>query len=256
MIQVNLLPKEYQKSGSVISFGKAGIYVTAGVIALAGGLAGLTWFQMNRLTTLEAGIDRANQRAAMLAEDIKLVDGLTDVKDKITRRMNAVEELDRYRTTWVRILEDVASGMPEFVWMETFGEKDAGTNKDKKPAEKKLTKEELAAKNAGLPVDDKSAESKEVAKADGQQPKIIPVEIEGYSFTLNALAAFMIKLMRSDHFDNVELVSSQEASLSEKKERAYKFKVSADMHFLSDAQLKELALNNAEQTAGEDGATN
>lgn len=259
MIQINLLPKEYHKSGSVISFGKSGIYVIAGIVAFAAALSGITWYQMNSLTKLDAGIERASQRAAMLASDIKLVDALTDVKEKITQRMNAVEELDRYRTTWVRILEDVSGNMPEFVWMETFSPKLTASAKDaKKKAAEKSDAEAADAKESG-----KAKGSKEVAKNEkststttGAQPKVIPVEIEGYSFTLNSLAAFMIKLMRSEHFENVELLSSTEASMSEKKERAYKFKVSADMHFLSDLQLKELAQKDTEPQADDDGATN
>jgi Tfp pilus assembly protein PilN len=67
-----------------------------------------------------------------------------------------------------------------------------------------------------------------------------PVEIEGYAFTLNAVAAFMIKLMQSDYFDNVELMESKENKFSE-DERAFLFTVSANAHYLSDEELRNLA---------------
>ena len=122
MIEINLLPKDYRKGSGAFSLGKTGLYamaIAAGVVVI---LVAITFYQMHQLSTLKANIERANQRAAMLRSDIKVVDALMDVKSKIHRRIEAVEKLDRYRSTWVRILEDVAKNVPEFVWISKFEE--------------------------------------------------------------------------------------------------------------------------------------
>ena len=108
MIEINLLPKEYQKKRFNLSFGKTGAYAVFGIIGIIVMLAGVTFYQMQQLTNLDARIKIANKRAAMLQKDIKVVDALIDVKNKVKQRMAAVERLDSHRSNWVRILKDFA----------------------------------------------------------------------------------------------------------------------------------------------------
>ena len=64
-------------------------------------------------------------------------------------------------------------------------------------------------------------------------------KIEGFTFTLNALASFMIKMMRSDYFDDVDLEKTEEIAFG--KQKAYNFSMSCSVHFLSDEELEKLA---------------
>ncbi len=227
MIEINLLPKDYRKGSGSFSLGKVGMYVVAGSIGLVILLAGITFYQVNELSQLEENIDKANQRAEMLRQDIRVVDALMDVKNKIHRRMTAVEKLDRHRSTWVRILADFARNVPEFVWLGEFKEL--------------------------VPVQPKKDPA---AKAKDEQPELVstqlpasqPVEIRGYTFTLNALAAFMIKMMRSDYFDEVELVDSRDTTFVDNK--AYTFMVTANVHHLSEEDLRNM-IAQAEVSASE-----
>jgi len=77
------------------------------------------------------------------------------------------------------------------------------------------------------------------------------VEIEGYTFTLNALAAFMINMMRSDYFDEVELTSTSEKAFGEQK--AYNFVLACNLHYLSDEELRGL-IAQAEKPGSNAGA--
>jgi Tfp pilus assembly protein PilN len=215
MIEINLLPKDYRKGSGSFTFGKAGVYAVAAAAAVVVLLLSVTFYQTRQLSRLEQDIDRANQRAAMLRQDIQVVDALTDVKGKIQRRMSAVERLDRHRSAWVRILEDMARNVPEFVWLADFHEAAAATPAADAPA--------------GTP-----------------DMPTRPVEIRGYSFTLNALAAFMIRMMRSDYFDNVELVDTRDTVFAE-NEKAYNFQLKATVHYLSDEQLRQLAAQAGEE---------
>ena len=117
MIEINLLPKDYQKKSLDLSLGKSGLYFVGGAVGVLVMLLGLTMWQKARLAGLEDKIDQARAKEATLLRDIRLVDALQDVKAKITHRMQAVERLDSHRSSWVRILEDVARNVPEFVWL-------------------------------------------------------------------------------------------------------------------------------------------
>ncbi len=224
MIEINLLPKEYRKKRFNLSFGKTGAYAVFGIIGIIVMLAGVTFYQMQQLTNLDARIKIANKRAAMLQKDIKVVDALIDVKNKVKQRMAAVERLDSHRSTWVRILNDFAKIVPDFVWLGRIEEV-----KDKKDDKNKA---------ARAPQINAKAEP---AVAEGGLPTVRPVRIEGYAFTLNALASFMIKMMRSDYFDEVELTSTSEVTFENHK--AHNFVINANLHYLSDDEMRQLIVS-------------
>lgn len=238
MIEINLLPKQYFKGSRGLQLGKTGLYVAAGAAAVILMLVGITAFQIYQLGKLEADIAKAQQRAAVLQKDIQLVDALSDVKKKVANRMTAVERLDRNRSAYVRVLEDIARNVPEFVWLGAYKEKPIQTAaktaaKGKKPA----------ADTTAAPV------------GSSTLPPVRPVEIEGFAFTLNALAAFMINMMRSDYFDDVQLLSTSEKKFQD-TERAYNFVLSANVHFLSDEELRNLiAASNDDQESRDSEAT-
>ncbi|MEE8576941.1 MAG: PilN domain-containing protein [candidate division Zixibacteria bacterium] len=228
MIEVNLLPKEYLKKGGTFALGKAGLYgigIAAGIVLL---LISISTYQVYQLSELEEGIAKAKQRASVLQRDIQVVDALIDVKTKIASRMSAVERLDANRSAWVRILEDVARDVPEFVWLGTFKESAAVVAKTEP--------------NDG----DEEGSATPITTAP---PSTRPVELEGYAFTLNALAAFMINMMRSDYFDEVELISTDEKRFLE-DEVAYKFVLACNVHYLSDEDLRNLVAQAETKATG------
>lgn len=218
MIDINLLPKSFQKSKFDFSLGKTGVYAIAAAAVIVIMLISITFYQKYQISQLDENIQRAKQRAAMLQKDIQLVDALSEVKQKVQRRMQAVEQLDSHRSAWVRILENFAKNIPEFVWMGKFEEQPIIVE---------------APKNKGNAKDTNEAPKKQ---KDPSTPTVRQADVEGYAFTLNALASFMINMMRSDYFENVELKSSQEIELEDKK--TYQFVISCDVHYLSDEDLR------------------
>ncbi|RKX21974.1 MAG: hypothetical protein DRP35_03075 [Candidatus Zixiibacteriota bacterium] len=243
MIEINLLPKDYRKKSLSFSMGKTGVFAVAGGVGVVIMLFVVTLFQLNQISNLDENIQKAKQRASMLQKDIRVVDGLIDVKNKITQRMNAVEKLDSHRSSWVRIMEDMARNVPEFVWMQKF--------------------EDNGPKQAGTPVDDEKSKNRR-KKKEKQAPSINEnlnaevrnVKIEGYSFTLNALASFMINMMRSDYFDNVELTSTEEKKLdNQDNHKAYNFILTCDLHFLSDEKLRGMVASVNSKKQSQKGKT-
>jgi len=234
MIEINLLPKEYLKGSRGLSFSKAGKYVVAGVGVLILVLVSITFYQVSKINQLEENTAKARRRATALRQDIRMVDALIDVKGKITRRMSTVDKLDRHRSVWVRVLEDVGRNVPEFVWLKKFSDlKEQSSNNQEQ--------------------DDSTA-------TNDATEDIRPISIEGYAFTLNALAAYMIKMMRSDYFDKVELVSATEVAFDEdgrvllgsekddSEQKAYSFTMTCNLHYLSDEELRNLIAATAGAT--------
>lgn len=218
MIQINLLPKEFRKKTGKLSLGKSGYYAigaTVGVIAM---IAVVSFYQLFQLKKLDENMEIARFRTQQLQKDIAVVDALIDVKQKIMQRMEAVDQLDQHRSTWVRIMEDFSKQVPDFLWVSHFKE-----NKVKPPAS--------APGDTTTPAPTRTLTPTR------------PVEVEGFAFTLNALANFMIKLMRSHYFSDIEMAAVDEVTVQEQK--AYSYKLNAVVHYLSEDELKELLENES-----------
>lgn len=218
MIQINLLPKEFRKRSGNFSLGKTGYYAVGAVVGIILMIASITGYQMHQLGELEKKMEIARFRTQQLQKDIAVVDALIDVKEKLVKRMEAVDRLDRHRTVWVRILQDVSRQVPEFMWLSLFEE-------SRTPA----------------PVTDTTGTQQAMSL-----PATRPINLEGYAFTLNSLANFMISLMRSNYFSDIEMASVEEIMIQEQK--AYNYRVTATLHYLSDEELKQLL----EQESGPD----
>lgn len=227
MININLIPKQYLKRSGGIALGKHGLYAMAGVCGIVLMLGAITIYQLHQMKELNGQMDIARSRTAQLERDIRMVDALIDIKGKITDRMQAVERLDRHRSAWVRILEDLARNTPEFVWLSSFGEIPP---KPVTTAPSKTANTGNAGQQAAVDT------ARTVSSPDG--PVVKPAEIEGFTFTLNALASFMIKMMRSNYFDEVDLVYSKEVAFG--KQKAYNFKLTCNVHYLSDEELEKI----------------
>jgi Tfp pilus assembly protein PilN len=211
MIEINLLPKQFSKRSGSWSLGKNGIYAVIGVAGVLLMFAAVTIWQLYKIDELKGQMEIARARTLQLQKDIQLVDALTDIKSKLTDRLKAVERLDRHRSVWVRILEDVSRNVPDFVWLSRFEEVPQIVNNN--------------------PNDTTTVKPVQTG------PIVRETEVEGFTFTLNALAALMIKMMRSDYFENVDLALTEEQDFE--KHTVYNFKINCDVHYLSDEDLEQ-----------------
>jgi Tfp pilus assembly protein PilN len=222
LININLLPKQFSKRSGKLSLGKHGIYFISAAVGVLLIFAIVTGWQLYKIKELKGQMEVAQARTLQLQKDIAVVDALIDIKVKITDRLEAVERLDRHRSAWVRILEDLSGNIPDFIWLTRFSE---------------VVKTQIA-----------TAESDTATVVQSKsQPQVMPAEIEGFTFTLNALASFMIKMMRSNYFDEIELVQTEEMTVG--KQKAYNFKVNCNVHYLSDEDLEKIIAQEAAVTA-------
>ncbi len=195
MIEINLLPKELQwKRFSFQLDKKLVILLVAGVVVLSG-LAGYSYvIQAGKITTYETTIASLKAEAEQYADEIKQIDEMNTMITQMTARMTAIEILDRNRDYWVDLLEDLIKRVPEYLWLTSV----------------------------------RDASSAVVSKTPGKTAAPAKSTIEGFSFSLNALATFIVRLKKSDILKNIEisLINLEQTD----KTKAYFFKLTCDFN--------------------------
>lgn len=208
MIQINLLPKEYRRRVRPFQFDKKWIYATAAVGLVFALLFSLTIYKKHKISTLNNKIASVQRQRTALEKDIKLIDGLTELKQKLMTRMSAIESLDMNRGMWVSILEDFSTHIPELLWLTGVSEEQPKVEKTKS---KKPTK----------------ANTNKGAEAEADSAAVVPTKkitnIDGYAYTLNSVASFMVGLMKSNYFKDIELAYAKQESME--NIAAYNFRI-------------------------------
>lgn len=195
MIEINLLPKELQwKRFSFQLDKKLVILLVAGVVVLSG-LVGYSYvFQAGKITAYETTIASLKTEAELYAEEIERIDEMNTMIIQMTARMTAIEILDRNRDYWVDLLEDLIKRVPEYLWLTSV----------------------------------RDASSAVVSRTPGKPAAPTKSTIEGFSFSLNALATFIVRLKKSDILKNIEisLINLEQTE----KTKAYFFKLTCDFN--------------------------
>lgn len=204
MIEVNLLPKELQIQGPRLTFSKGMIIPAAAVVAVILGMTGMSVIQNGKIAELDGKIQIAQARADQLKADIRMVDGLVNIKEKITARIDAVKVLDLNRKAWVSILEDLSTRVPDFLWMTSLSETVAPKAPKKAPGD-------TAAPARLLP------------------PQEVPAQMRGFAYSLSGLANFIMNLRKSGHFKSVDLHHAREMKLE--SHTAYAFQLDCTLSY-------------------------
>jgi len=198
MIEINLLPKEMRRPTG-LGIPKSVLIGAAGAAAVLVLLVAVTAFQAYRVHNINGKIADVRRQADRMKDDIVLVDRLVDVKSKILSRLAAIEKLDRDRERWVRVLDELADRVPDFLWLTAFGPP-GSTGKTGK---------------AGI------SSPTAAAASDSTTDLASMMQIEGFSFTLNGLANFLLELDCSDYFADMQLDFAKLIEVDE--HRAYNF---------------------------------
>ncbi|UCC81208.1 MAG: PilN domain-containing protein [Candidatus Zixiibacteriota bacterium] len=194
MIEINLLPKELQYKRFALSVDKNVVFIIIGGLVIAGLLAAYSFvLQASKFKSLQEDIIQAENETARYSAEIQKIEDITLKKAQILARMSAIQVLDQNRDYWVIFLEDLVRRVPEYVWLTS------------------VVQNPSAGPTAGAP---------------GAQPAAAKSSIEGYSFSLNAFATFLIRLKKSDLFHDIELTSINLEETDQAK--AYSFKITCN----------------------------
>jgi len=210
-IEINLLPRELRKRRQGISLDKSLTLIVGLAVVLAVAFVAVNLYQSMKLRALNNKIAEAQARAQELRKNIELVDALTDVKDKVLQRMSAIEALDRSRAVWVGVMEDLAERVPDYLWLSLLQEEEA----------------QVAA------VPDSAVDSTAIM-SQPSSPAQKRVTMEGYSYSLNSLASFLIELIGSPYFKNMELQYVKRAEVEERK--TFTFQLVGDLYYVPDLE--------------------
>jgi len=122
MININLIPKELRKKKKVPFFDKYFLYVLGMLVVV--GIA--LWFQTTRqqaeINRLDNDIARVEAEIQKYNQQIKKVEEARALRDKIMKRMAAIQTLDVQRPFAVRMIGDFSMLIPDFIWIESFQE--------------------------------------------------------------------------------------------------------------------------------------
>jgi Tfp pilus assembly protein PilN len=212
MIEINLLPKELRRKGKKFAFNKNLIYVgmAAGVLIVL--FVAISILQTFKLKALDQKIADAKKRTEALKKNIELVDALADLKDKLLQRMSAIENLDKNRATWVYVLEDLSGRVPEHLWLSLLKEEEPASESQAGTGADTTTKKTLLF------------------------PPTKKVTLEGYTYSINSLALFLIELMRSDYFKNMDLRFIKKSEME--KQKIFSFGLYGDLVYAPEPKVE------------------
>lgn len=207
MIQINLLPSEYRRRSSNLAMAKSTLFGVAAVVGLVVVLGGISYYQSLRLDGVKQDIAKVEAKTEQMREDIQLVDRLVDVKTRILRRMSAIEKLDRDRAAWVQNMEDLATVIPEFLWLSEFrqGEEESALNTRRQ---------------------NNNANADSLANLDNK------LTLAGFSYTVSSLANFILNLQDSPRFSDVRLNYAKLTDVNERK--VYDFQVACQLEPITE----------------------
>jgi Tfp pilus assembly protein PilN len=212
MIEINLLPKELKRRGTGFAFDKSLFYMGAIALILVALFVAISIFQGFKLKALDKNIADAKRRTEELKKTIELVDALIDLKGKLLQRMSAIETLDKNRTTWVYILEDLSQRVPENLWLSVLREEETSTGSPK-----------------GTEADTTASK---VALASSTRK----MNMEGYAYSINSLALFLIEMMKSDYFKNMELQFIKKSETE--KQKIFSFGLSGELVYTPEPKVE------------------
>jgi Tfp pilus assembly protein PilN len=216
MIEINLLPKELRKTGKGFVLSKNNLYLLVGGTVVIILMILVTTFQTLKLKSLDRKIMEAQRKKEQLRENIQMVDAINELKNNIIRRMSGIQNLDKNRSTWIEVFQDLSDRVPEYVWLSSFKE----TPKQQPKA-------------TPTPAAGSEASQDTVKKVTQKQAFISDMTIDGYSLSINNLAIFMINLMRSDYFKNIELNFVKAEAVEDQK--VFVFQLAGDLLYSSEA---------------------
>lgn len=205
MIEINLLPKDLKRGRLNFKLDKNLVMVLSGCVALLAVMAVYSYFfQAHTLSTLDKQLAISKAETAKYTSEIVKIDEISKKKEQILARMSTIQMLDKNREYFVSLMEDLAGRVPEYVWLTGIKQAAQVPPSSATAANTPENQQQVAA-----------------APAPGKST------LEGYSFSLNALATFLVRLKKSDYFANIEIASIKLQDLN--KASAYNFRLNCDL---------------------------
>lgn len=127
MIRINLLPHEERVQRKAVAMPAIGAFVPFVVLGLfAAALVTVTMLERQKISGLKTDIARAEEEARRLKPIIERVNELTKKREELNTRLQIITDLDKNRFHSVRLMDEVAQNLPQYLWMSGIRD-DGGT---------------------------------------------------------------------------------------------------------------------------------
>jgi len=122
MITINLLPvREERRKADLLQLGLTLVATLVLSLVLA---AGFHWKLASDLGQARLEVTQAKRQIDRFGPQLKQVEEFRKVKGEIEKKLEVIEELDESRSGPVRVLDELASRIPERVWLTKLSAKD------------------------------------------------------------------------------------------------------------------------------------
>ncbi len=123
MIRINLLPKEDVPRHVQIKLPPVASFIPVFVaVALLGLCVATAFIQHGRVVKLQSDIQTAREESQKLAPQIARIKQLTQERDQVDRRLDAITMLDKDRYVRVRLMSELSRRMPANTWLTLYQE--------------------------------------------------------------------------------------------------------------------------------------
>ncbi|MXW55340.1 MAG: PilN domain-containing protein [Gemmatimonadales bacterium] len=125
MIEINLLPESRRARQGLATDGEAsglgigvwGVALLMSALTIPPGMAALWWLQRTDGLELAARLEAVVTDSVRLAEFRAASDSLTERFREIRERIALVEQLDRDRFAWPRMMDEISRALPPPAWL-------------------------------------------------------------------------------------------------------------------------------------------
>lgn len=122
MIRINLLPKGEKPSKRAMTWDSIFLWslIAAGIVIVAG--VGFHIFHRYEIGAMRSDIAAMRSEQDQYRSQAALVADLTEKRRSIAERLDVIETLDANRSVRVRLLDDIARSVPDYVWLTSLEE--------------------------------------------------------------------------------------------------------------------------------------
>lgn len=122
MIRINLLPKEEKPSKEAMTWNSIFIWslIAAGIVIIAG--VGFHIFHRYEIDAMRSEIANLTAEQDQYRSQAAVVDDLKQKRKLIAERLEVIETLDTNRSARVRLLDEIARSVPQYIWLTSLEE--------------------------------------------------------------------------------------------------------------------------------------
>jgi type IV pilus assembly protein PilN len=122
MIRINLLPKEEKPSKEARTWNSIFIWslIAAGIVIIAG--VGFHIFHRYEIDAMRSDTAAMKAEQDQYRSQAAIVNDLTQKRKLIAQRLDIIETLDANRSARVRLLDEIARSVPDYVWLTSMEE--------------------------------------------------------------------------------------------------------------------------------------